>query len=228
MPTRGGRSHFFRLRLCSCSNIFESGSGSWSGNFSNLMIRLLFRLRYNHRSNYNLPMFLLKKWPHRLLLLPKLKNDSRSGFSQIFDSGSGSERKTQNPAGVNSGSGPTSGAKPRTRYTWPKMLVGWVNYLGEEDRCLHVALPVVAFLEMLANLSPWEQPLQPALDVFGVRCVIIRPSQARRHKCCRKWPAHCKQDLAYKNKAFIIIHQETRGTTADKQVVPYFSMMNFR
>ena len=44
----------------------------------------------NHRSNRNLLMFLLKKWPHRLLLLPKLKSDS------------GSERKSQNPAGVDS------------------------------------------------------------------------------------------------------------------------------
>jgi len=59
---------------------------------------------YNQRSNHNLPIFLLKKWPHRLLLLPKWKSDSwfGSGFSQIFDSGTGSEseRKTQNPAGV--------------------------------------------------------------------------------------------------------------------------------
>jgi len=38
---RGGRSHFFRLRLGSCSKIFES----WSGNSSNLKIRLLFKLR---------------------------------------------------------------------------------------------------------------------------------------------------------------------------------------
>jgi len=37
--TRGGRSHFFRLR--SYSKIFESGSGY----SSNLRIRLLFRLR---------------------------------------------------------------------------------------------------------------------------------------------------------------------------------------
>jgi len=42
---RGGRSHFLRLRLRSCSKIFESGSGSESGNFSTLRIRLLFRLR---------------------------------------------------------------------------------------------------------------------------------------------------------------------------------------
>jgi len=51
-------------------------------------------------------MFLPEKWPHRLLLLPKLKSDfgSGSGFSQIFDSGSGSEQKPQNPAGVDSGS----------------------------------------------------------------------------------------------------------------------------
>jgi len=38
---KGGRSHFLRLRLRSCSKIFESGSG----NFSNSRIRLLFRLR---------------------------------------------------------------------------------------------------------------------------------------------------------------------------------------
>jgi len=50
---------------------------------------------YNHRSNRNLPMFLPKKWPHGRLLLPKWKSESGSGsaFSQIFDSGSGSERK---------------------------------------------------------------------------------------------------------------------------------------
>jgi len=62
----------------------------------------------NHRSNRNLPMFLLKKLPHRLLSLPKFKSDSGSGssFSQILLSGS--ERKMQNSAGVNSGSGPTS------------------------------------------------------------------------------------------------------------------------
>ena len=41
--TRGGRSHFFRLRLCSCSKIFESGPGS--GSSSNLRIRLLLRIR---------------------------------------------------------------------------------------------------------------------------------------------------------------------------------------
>ena len=57
----------------------------------------------NNRSNRNLPMFLPKKWPHRILLLLNWKSDSRSGFSQIFDSGSGSEIKTQNPAGVDSG-----------------------------------------------------------------------------------------------------------------------------
>ena len=73
--------------------IWESNSCSESG--------------YNHRSNRNLPMFLLKKWPHRFLLQPKLKSDFGSGsvFSQNFDSGSGcgSERITQNPAGVDSG-----------------------------------------------------------------------------------------------------------------------------
>ena len=62
---------------------------------------------YYHRSNHILPVFLLKKWPHRALLLLKLISDpgSGSGFSQIFASrsGSGSENKTQNPTGVDSG-----------------------------------------------------------------------------------------------------------------------------
>ena len=48
-------------------------------------------------------MFLLKKWPRRLLLLPKLKSDSGSGFHKFMGSGSGSERKMQNPAVVDSG-----------------------------------------------------------------------------------------------------------------------------
>jgi len=38
---RGGRSHFVRLRLHTCSKIFECGFGK----FSNLRIRLLFTLR---------------------------------------------------------------------------------------------------------------------------------------------------------------------------------------
>ena len=50
---RGGRSHFVRLWLRSCSKIFESGSG-W-GNFSNLRTRLLLtfqlpsiKLKFTH------------------------------------------------------------------------------------------------------------------------------------------------------------------------------------
>jgi len=43
--TRADRSHFFRLRLRSCSKLFESGSGSGFGYSSNLRIRLLFRLQ---------------------------------------------------------------------------------------------------------------------------------------------------------------------------------------
>ena len=42
--TRGGRSQFFRFLIRSSSKIFESGSGTGSGNFSNLRIRVPFRL----------------------------------------------------------------------------------------------------------------------------------------------------------------------------------------
>ena len=61
---------------------------------------------YNHWSNRNLPMFLLKKWSHILLLLLKWKSDSESGsvFTNFWlRTRSGSERKTQNPAGVDPG-----------------------------------------------------------------------------------------------------------------------------
>jgi len=56
-----------------------------------------------HLSNRKFPMFLLEKWPRSLVLLSKLKIDSEYVFSQVFDSRSGSERKTQNPFGVDSG-----------------------------------------------------------------------------------------------------------------------------
>ena len=97
--TRGSRSHFFRLRLHSCPKFFNPDPVI----FQIWEFASCSDFGYNHRSNRNLPMFLLKKWPHRLLLLQKLKSDSGSGsgFSQIFDSGS--ERKTQNPAGFDSG-----------------------------------------------------------------------------------------------------------------------------
>ena len=89
--SRGGRSHFFRLR--SCSQIFKSGSDLCPEIFS------CSDSAYNHWSKHNFPMFIFKKSPHSLLLLPKLKSDF----------GSGSEQKAQNLAGVDSGSGPTSG-----------------------------------------------------------------------------------------------------------------------
>jgi len=86
--------YFFVIEILYCAKdlgpailqILESDSCSDSG--------------YNRRSNRNLPMFLPKKWPHRLLP-PKWKSDAGSCFSQIFDSGS--ETKTQKPAGVDSG-----------------------------------------------------------------------------------------------------------------------------
>jgi len=94
----GGWSHFFRLQLRSCSKIFESGPDlaifqiweSYSCSDS----------RWNRRSNRNLSMFLLEKWPHRLLLLSKLKRDSgsRSVFFPNVWPLVGVRKKKQNPA----------------------------------------------------------------------------------------------------------------------------------
>jgi len=38
---------------------------------------------------------------------------------------------------------------------------------GDDDRCLHVTLPVAALPEMLTKPLLLEQPLLPVLDVFG-------------------------------------------------------------
>jgi len=110
---------------------------------------------------------------------------------------------------------------------------------GKEDRCLHVALPVAAFLEMLT------------------KSVNLRATAATRTGCFRHGVGHQTplsgsgsrnaaedlrpnilqlntegltadkisviEHLAYKNKAFIIFLQETHCTTADKLVIPNFS-----
>jgi len=79
--SRGGRSHFFRLRLRSCSKIIESGFRS--GNFPNLRIWLLFKIR-PPSTQPKITHVLLMKWPRRLLLLPKFKSDSGSGVKRNF------------------------------------------------------------------------------------------------------------------------------------------------
>jgi len=111
---------------------------------------------------------------------------------------------------------------------------------GEEDKCLHVALPVAAFLEMLT------------------KSVDLRATAATRTGCVQHGVGHQTpfsgrgsrnaaenllpnilqlntegltadkisviEQLAYKNKAFIIVLQETHCTTADKLVIPNFSL----
>ena len=69
---------------------------------------------YSHRSNYNLPMFSSKKWPYRLLLL-KWKSNSGPVFTKFWLQIRGSEGKTQNPAGVDSG---TPDPVPSLGHSW--------------------------------------------------------------------------------------------------------------
>jgi len=117
--SRGSRSHFVRFRLRSCKN-------SW------IQIRQFFKFEnptpvqtpVTIDPTGDLSMFLLKKWPRWLLLLPNLKSDSGSwsGFSQVFDSGSGSERTMQNPAGVDSA----------TQDPWPPLL--WSKIRDDFER----------------------------------------------------------------------------------------------
>ena len=72
--------------------IFESASGS--SNFTNLRIRLLFRLRLQSSINRHLPMFLLQKLPHRLLLLPKSKVTPDPVLPEILTPGPKQKRRS--------------------------------------------------------------------------------------------------------------------------------------
>ena len=110
----------------------------------------------------------------------------------------------------------------------------------KRNRCLHVALPVAAFLEMLT------------------KSVNLRATAATRTGCVRHGVGHQMpfsgrgsrnaaedlrpsilqlntegltadkisviEQLAYNNKALIIVLQETHCTTPDKLVIPNFSL----
>jgi len=99
---------------------------------------------------------------------------------------------------------------------------------GKDDRCLHVALSVTVFLKCQPNLSLRKQSLLPLLDVFDMDRVHAF-FKARQQRCCRRRPKtqHTPvehrgltankisiiEQLAYKNKAFIIVLQETHCIT---------------
>ena len=75
--------------------------------------------------------------------------------------------------------------------------------------CLHMALLYDIWHKCQLNLSTREQPLLPALDVFGLGLGHKAPfsRRARKQKCCRRRTtqhtpaehrgAYCKQDLCH-------------------------------
>jgi len=143
----------------------------------------------------------------------------------------------------------TVGIKWNIRWTWNKTLIiivlpnqiSLINILinlyvsclsGIFGQMPHVALPVAAFLEMLTKPVTTRTTTATALDVFGVGWVIKRPweddprpniLQMNTEGLTAKKISIAEQ-LAYKNKDFIIVLQETHCTTADKLVVPDFSL----
>jgi len=76
-----------------------------TGNFSNLRIRILFRLRLQSSIQPKFTHVFTKEMTTQTPATAEIEKwlQIRSDFSQSFDSGSGSERKTQNPAEVDSG-----------------------------------------------------------------------------------------------------------------------------
>jgi len=120
----------------------------------------------------------------------------------------------------------------------------WVIFkisVGEEDGCLRVALPVAAFLEMHI-----KSVTSRATTATRAGCVHRglghhRPYSGRgsrntadddRDPTYSSWHIEgltantisVVEQLAYKNKAFTTVLQETQCTTADKLLIPKFSL----
>jgi len=80
------------------------------------------------------------------------------------------------------------------------------------------------------NLSVREQPLLTAQDVVGMGWVTKRPGVLRPNILQLNTDGltadkiSAIEQLAYKNKAFIIVLQKTHCTNADKLVIPNFSV----
>jgi len=112
--------------------------------------------------------------------------------------------------------------------------------VGEEDRYLHVALLAAAFLEMLTksvNLRATSATRTGCVR-HGVGHQTPFSGRGSRNAAADLRPniLHLNtegltadkisviEQLAYKNKAFIIVVRETHCTTADKLVIPNFSL----
>ena len=109
----------------------------------------------------------------------------------------------------------------------------------EDDRCFYVALPVTLFLKCQPTLSLQENIT--ASRVGCVRCRLGMPfSRCGSISAAEDDPRpsipqlnteeltankiSVIEKLAYKNKAYIIVLQETHCTTADKLAIPNFSL----
>jgi len=112
---------------------------------------------------------------------------------------------------------------------------------GEEDRCLHVALPVAAFLEMLTKSVTTRATTATRAGCVQRGMGHTTPFSGRGNKNASEddfrpnilqlnteWLTEKKisiiEQLAYKNKAFIIVLQETHCTFADEILIPNFAL----
>ena len=120
-------------------------------------------------------------------------------------------------------------------------IVIYVQSFGEEDRCLHVALPVAASLEMLtksvtmrattATRTGCVQHGMGQTMPFSGHVSINAAEDDPRPKILQLNTERftdnkisVTEQLTYENTAFIIVLQETHCITADKLVIPNFSL----
>ena len=115
-----------------------------------------------------------------------------------------------------------------------------IPIIGEEDRCLHVALHAASFPENAYQIchhenNHWYSRWMCSAWVGQTTPFSRRGSRNAAEDDPRPNILQLNTDgltenaifvieqLAYKNKAFIIVLQETHCTTADKLVIPNFS-----
>jgi len=106
--------------------------------------------------------------------------------------------------------------------------------VGEEDRYLHVAITIVAFVAMFTKfvVSRATTAIRAECVQWGMgqntpfsgRGSILLPKMTHDPEGLTANKISVIEQVAYKNNAFIIVLRETHRTTADKLVTPNLSL----
>jgi len=129
---------------------------------------------YNHRSKRNLPMFLPEKWPQQTPATAEMGKWLRLRI-RFFTNfwlrcGSGSERKTQNPAGVDSGN--PDPVPPLTTIHWTNILEMILSLFIWKRFCLPGSLTLMVTVVRHTSKPKW-MPLDTYRPSWLTSCISM-------------------------------------------------------